>query len=194
MSFISGSQAELVWAGPSASYGAVNAVSSSAQFLMTGATGAFEQPLIPANFFQMGRRNQAARICLGGVLTGQGSATTAILTVGLATAPNTATPGTGGGTLCASAAATVTSLSAVGWRMDVDILTRNVGYGTTSVSTSLLSDGIFQVAGVQTTAPPTLLSTIDATAQWWIYATVTFSTSSSTNSCQLTRAFVYGLN
>ena len=194
MSFVSGSQTELLWSGPSASYAAVSAVSSSAQFLLTGGTGAFEQPFIPANFWTMGRRNQRARITLAGLLTGQSSATTAILTVGLATAFNTATPGTGGGALCASTAAIVTSFTAVGWRMDVDILSRNVGYGTTSVSTSLLSDGIFQVSTAQTTAAPTLLSTVDASAQWWVYATVTFSTSSATNSCQVTRAEVWGLN
>jgi hypothetical protein len=194
MSFVSGTQAELIWSGPSASYTAVNAVSASAQFLMTGATGAFEQPFIPANFWQMGRRNQRARVEIGGLLTGQGSATTAIFTLGLATAPNTATPGTGGGSLLATAAATVTSLAAVGWRFKADILSRNVGYGTTSVSTSLLTDGEVSIAAVQATGPPTLLSTIDASLQWWVYLTVTFSTSSATNSCQLTRADVWGLN
>ena len=194
MSFVSGSQTELLWSGPSASYAAVNAVSSSAQFLMTGGTGAFEQPFIPANFWTMGRRNQRARIEIAGLLTGQGSATTAIFTIGLATASNTATPGTGGGALLATAAATVTSLSAVGWRLKADLLSRNVGYGTTSVSTSLLTDGEVSVATVQATGPPTLLSTVDASAQWWVYATVTFSTSSATNSCQVTRAEIWGLN
>ena len=196
MSFISGTQTELVWSGPSVSYAAVNAASSSAQFLLAGATGAFEQPFIPANFWQMGRRNQRARISMAGVLNSTGgTATTAIMTVGLATAPNTATPGTGGGALCASSAVTVTSFAAsTGWRLDVDMLSRNVGYGTTSVSTSLLSDGLFQVNAVQGSAAPTLLSTVDATAQWWVYATITFSTLVTTNLCQVTRAEIWGLN
>jgi hypothetical protein len=194
MSFVSGSQTELVWSGPSASYAAQNAVSASAQFLMPGGTGAFEQPFIPANFWTMGRRNQRARIEIAGVLTGQGSATTATVIIGLATASNTATPGTGGGVLATSQALTVTSFSAVGWRMTADLLTRNVGYGTTSVSTSLLTDGMLQIGAVSGTAAPTLLSTVDCGAQWWVYATVTFSTSSATNSCQLTRADIWGLN
>lgn len=194
MSFVSGSQTELIWSGPSASYAAQAAVSSSAQFLMPGVTGAFEQPFIPANFWLMGRRNQRVRIELAGVLTGQASATTAILTIGLATAANTATPGTGGGALVATAAATVTSFSGVGWRVDADLLSRNIGYGTTSVSTSLLTDATGGIGSAQLAGPPTLLSTIDASAQWWVYATVTFSTSSATNSCQLTRADVWGLN
>jgi hypothetical protein len=198
MSFVSGSQSELIWSGPSTSYAAVNAVSAAAQFLMTGATGAFEQPFIPANFWQMGRRNQRARIEMAGLLTAT-TTTTAIWTIGLATASNTATPGTGGGALIATTAATVSSFSAGGWRLKADLLTRNVGYGTTSVSTSLLTDGEVSVAsagvaGVVATGPPTLLSTIDAGAQWWVYATVTFSTSSATNSCQLTRVDVAGMN
>jgi hypothetical protein len=187
---------EEIWSGPSVSYAAQAASSAAAQFLMPGASGAFEQPFIAANFWQMGRRNQRARIELTGVLNSTGgSGTTAIITVGLATAPNTATPGTGGGTLCANAAATVTSFAAnTGWRFKADLLARNVGYGTTSVSTQLLTDGELSVGGVQAVAPPTLLSTIDCTAQWWVYATVTFSTAATTNSCQLTRVDVYGHN
>jgi hypothetical protein len=200
MSFISGTQMEEIWSGPSVSYTAQAAASAAAQFLMPGATGAFEQPFIPGFFWQMGRRNQRAHIELAGLLTGQASATTAIWTVGLATAPNTATPGTGGGALCATSAVTVTNLTAVGWRVNVDLISRNVGYGTTSVSTQLLSDAESKVgsgvAGTTVTGagPPTLLSTIDCTAVWWVYATVTFSTASATNSCQLTRADVYGQN
>lgn len=203
MSFVSGSQTELLWAGPSASYAAQAAASSSAQFLLPGATGAFEQPFIPANFWTMGRRNQRLRIEMAGVLNSTGgTGTTAIFTVGLATAPNTATPGTGGGALAATGPMTVTSFAAnSGWRLGLDVLSRNVGYGTTSVSTSLLSDAEVKCSQVASatgatlaTGPPTLLSTIDASAQWWVYATVTFSTALVTNSCQLTRADVWGLN
>ena len=204
MSFVSGSQTELVWSGPSVSYAAQAAASASAQFLLPGATGAFEQPFIPANFWQMGRRNQRLRIEMAGVLNSTGgTATTAIFTLGLATGstPNTATPGTGGGALVASSPMTVTSFVAnSGWRMTADVLARNVGYGTTSVSTSLITDAVVQccqpatAGGVTGTGPPTLLSTIDCSAEWWIYATVTFSTSVVTNSCQVTRVDVWGLN
>lgn len=202
MSFVSGTQMEEIWSGPSASYAAQAAASAAAQFLMPGATGAFEQPFIPALFWKMGRREQRARIELAGVLNSTGgTATTAIFTVGLATAPNTATPGTGGGALCATAPITVTSFAAnSGWRLGVDIMSRNVGYGTTSVSTSLLSDAEVKCSqpaaagGVTGMGPPTLLSTIDCMALWWVYATVTFSTAVTTNSCQLTRADVYGQN
>jgi hypothetical protein len=196
MSFVSGTQTELLWTGPSVSYAAQAASSAAAQFLMPGVSGAYEQPFIPANFWTMGRRNQRARIELAGLLTGQASATTAIFTVGLATGstPNTATPGTGGGALVATQALTVTSFAAVGWRVTADILSRNIGYGTSSVSTSLITDAVVSIGNVNGTGPATLLSTIDASAQWWIYATVTFSTASTTNSCQLTRADVWGLN
>ena len=86
MSGAAGPFTEMLWSGPSVSYAAQAASSAAAQFLLPGATGAYEQPYIPANWWQMGRRNQRARIELGGVLSGQGSATTAIFTVGLATA------------------------------------------------------------------------------------------------------------
>lgn len=203
MSFVSGSQTELLWAGPSVSYAAQAAASASAQFLMPGATGAFEQPFFPANFWQMGRRNQRARIDLAGAISSTGgTATTATFVVGLATASNTATPGTGGGVLATTGAMTITSFPSAngGFRLTVDILSRNVGYGTTSVSTSLLSDarvtigGGTGVAGVTSGSAPTLLSTIDAGVQWWVYATITFSTSVVTNSCQLARVDIWGLN
>jgi hypothetical protein len=202
MSFVSGTQTELVWSGPSVSYPAAAAASSSAQFLMTGASGAFEQPFIPANFWTMGRKNQRVRIDMAGVLNSTGgTATTAIFTLGLTTAPNTLTPGTGGGNLVATTAMTVTSFPAnSGWRLQADLLSRNIGYGTTSVSTSLLTDaevkcvipaGTTQVAGI---GAPTLLSTIDCSAEWWVTLSVTFSTLVVTNSCQLTRCDVWGLN
>jgi hypothetical protein len=205
MSGAAGPFTELLWAGPSVSYAAQAAASASAQFLFPGATGAFEQPFIPANWWQFGRRNQRARIDLAGVLNSTGgTATTAIWTVGLATAANTATPGTGGGALVATCPVTVTSFVAnSGWRLTADIISRNVGYGVTSVSTSLLTDAevkVTQPATAPTTVPtsgigpPTLLSTIDAGLQWWVYATVTFSTAVATNSCQVTRADVWGLN
>ncbi len=202
MSGSAGPFTELLWAGPSVSYAAQAAVASTAQFLMPGATGAYEQPFIPVNWWQIGRRNQRARIELGGLLTGQATATTAVFTVGLATAANTATPGTGGGVLCTTVAATVSNFAAGGWRLQADMISRGVGYGTTSVSTSLLTDAQVSIASgtyatptnVTSTGAPTLLSTIDCGAQWWVYATVTFSTASATNSCQLTRAEVWGLN
>jgi len=196
MSGAAGPFTELLWAGPSASYAAQAAAASTAQFLMPGATGAFEQPFIPANWWQVGRRNQRARIELAGLINSTGgTATTAIFTVGLATAPNTATPGTGGGALVATTAATVTSFAAgTGWRLTADLLSRNVGYGTTSVSTSLLTDAVAQIGTLVANGPATLLSTVDAGTQWWVYATVTFSTAVTTNSCQLTRADIWGLN
>jgi hypothetical protein len=202
MSIITPIPTELIWAGPSASYAAQAAASSAAQFLMPGATGAFEQPYIPANFWQIGRRNQRVQINLAGLLTGQSSATTAIFTVGLTNLSNTATLAGGGGALVACSAVTVTNMTAAGWRLQADVLTRMVGYGTTSISTSLLTDAEVKIgggsgsvtAGAVGLGVPTLLSTIDAGAQFWVYATVTFSTASATNSCQLTRADVWGLN
>jgi hypothetical protein len=196
MSGAAGPFTELLWSGPSVSYAAQAAAASTAQFLMPGASGAYEQPYIPVNWWQVGRRNQRARIELGGVLNSTGgTATTAIFTVGLATASNTATPGTGGGALVATSAITVTSFAAnSGWWVTADLTSRMVGYGTSSVSTSILTDARCGCLGVSGTGPPTLLSTVDAGAQWWVYATVTFSTAVITNSCQLTRADVWGLN
>lgn len=192
MSGAAGPFTELLWAGPSASWPAAAAASVAAQPLMTGASGLWEQPFIPANWWQMGRRNQRLRIELGGVLTGQSSATTAIWTVGLATASNTIV--TGAVTLAATPALTVTSFAAAGWRMKVDLLSRNVGYGTTTVSTSLLGDGEVSIGTLGSVAPQTLVTTVDCSAQSWVFASITFSTSSATNSCQLTRADVWGLN
>ena len=202
MSGAAGPYAELLWGGPTVSFVAQAAASAAAQNLMPGGTGVNEQPFIPANWWQMGRRNQRARIELAGVLNSTGgTATTAIFTVGLNNAPNSISLGGGGGALVATTAITVTSFTANSpWRLTADVLSRNIGYGTSSVSTSLLTDaevkcviaaGTTQVFGL---GPPTLFSTIDCGAQYWVYATVTFSTSVTTNSCQITRADVWGLN
>lgn len=199
MSGSAGPFTELLWAGPSVSYAAQAAASTAAQFLMPGVSGAYEQPFIPVNWWQIGRKNQRLRIDLGGILTAQATATTAIFSVGLsATANSIASPLA----LCTTVACTVSNFAAGGWRLQADVIARNVGYGTSSVSTSLLTDAQVSISSgtyatptnVTSTGTPTLLSTIDAGAQYWVYATVTFSTSSATNSCQLTRADVWGLN
>jgi hypothetical protein len=198
ISFITGTQSEVLFAGPVSNYAAAAASSASAQNLMVGATGDYVQPYLPAFFWQMGRQNQCIHATFWGIMTGQSSATTATLTAQLCTASNTATAGTGGGTLVASTVITMTSISNQPWQFDVYTLARGVGYGTTSTSTNLVSFGNILInaatAPISGVSGPTSLLTIDASATWWYNLTVTFSTSSTTNSCTLEQIFLRGLN
>lgn len=196
MSFYTGTQAEVLFSGPPANYAAAAASSSAAQSLVTGATGNYQQPLLPGGFFQEGRTNQLVRVTFSGVLAGQSSATTAIFTAGLNTAANTI----GGSTLAAVNALTVTSFASGAFFGEFLIQNRGSGYGTSSVSTNLLTGGYAAVQNGSTTggamalAVPTALQTIDFSVNQWLYLTVTFSTSSTSNSATLEQLVVYGEN
>lgn len=198
MSFYTGTQFELLFSGPPSNYPAAAAAVSTIQNTMTGASADFVQPYFPAFFWQMGRQNQAVHASFFGIVTGQASATTMTLTAQLCTASNTTTTGTGGGTLVASSAITITSISNQPWQFDVFTLSRGAGYGTSATSTNLLSFGNVTVNGA--TAPitgisgPTSLTTIDASATWWYNLAVTFSTASATNSCTLEMVMLRGMN
>lgn len=192
MSWYDGVPAALLYAGPNQDYPAAAAASTAAQSLQTGATGGFSQAVIPFGFLP---QNGGARAVLGhlaGKVTGQASATTATFTLGLSSTPN-AIAGT---TLVAPPAITVTSLSNVGWDLDFRLLFRSSGYGTTTVSTSVLSSGVLSLGStnLQTTAPPNLVTTIDASVAQWLYATVTFSTSSATNSATMQSVLAWGMS
>jgi hypothetical protein len=196
MSFTTGTQSEVIFSGPPANYTAANASSSSAQSLIAGATGNYQQPVFLGGFWQQGRTGQCARVTFAGNLAGQGSATTAIFTAGLNTAANTI----GGSTLAATNAQTVTSFASGAFFGEFLIQNRGSGYGTSSVSTNLLTSGYAMVQNGSTTggtnalAVPTALQTIDFSVNQWLYLTVTFSTSSSSNSATLTSLVVYGEN
>lgn len=177
-------------------YPAANASSSSAQSLVTGASGKYQQPYFPGGFFQQGRTGQVAAVEFAVILAGQGSATTATFTAGLNTAANTI----GGSTLVAANAFTCTSFASGTVHGRVIISNFGSGYGTSSVSTNLWStmSAIFNngstTGGGAVAGGPTQLPTIDFSVNQWLYLTVTFSTSSASNSATLQQLIVYGLN
>lgn len=199
MSFYTGTQSEVLFAN-SAAYPIANAASAAAQSLVTGATGDFQQPVFPGLFFQQGRNGQVAKVEFSLTLAGQGSATTAIFTAGLATTPNNIS----GSTLVAANAFTCTSFAAGIVHGEVLISCFGAGYGTSSVATNLSSTMDVRVNNGSTTQPaassgitlggPTALQTIDASVNQWLYLTVTFSTSSTSNQATLKQLVVYGLN
>lgn len=199
ISFYSGTQSELLFANGFA-YPAANASSSSAQFLMTGASGKYQQPYFQGGFFQQGRTGQVAKAEFVITLAGQGSATTATFTAGLATAANTA-----GSVLVAANAITCTSMSGGIVHGEVVISNWGSGYGTSSVATNLQSTIDLRFNNGATTQPaaslagvalggPTQLATVDFSVNQWFSLTVTFSTSSSSNSATLEQILLYGLN
>lgn len=193
MSWFDGVPLSLLYAGPPQDYPAAAAAASTAQSLVTGATGGFSQPYIPQGFLPMGKSGILVMGSCNGKVTGQASATTMILTMGVATSANSVA----GTTLVSSPAITVTSFSSAGWEFDFKIVARGTGYGTTTVSTSLITSATMTTntgttAGITTQAPPNLVTTIDASVTQWLYWTVTFSTASATNSCTLQEVIVLG--
>lgn len=194
MSGYTGTFPEVLYSGPPADYPAAAASSSSAQSLVTGASGDYSQPYFPGGFFQMGRTNQLVTGEFSILMAAQASATTAVITLGLNTAANTI----GGSTLLAYPALTVTSFSGGSLNGRFRIQCRGAGYGTSSVSTSLLTSGEADASGNSTNlsgaAGPTSLLTVDSTVNQWLYLTVTFSTSSTSNSATLRQLIVRGEN
>jgi hypothetical protein len=193
MSWFDGVPIALLYAGPPQDYPAAAAASSAAQSLVTGASGGFSQPYIPQGFFPLDKQGRLIFGSANGKVTGQATATTMVLTMGVATAANSIA----GTTLVASPAITMTSFSNAGWEFDFKVVMRGAGYGVTTVSTSLITSATMTVnngttAGITTQAPPNLVTTIDASVTQWLYFTVTFSTASATNSCTLQELIVIG--
>lgn len=194
MSFYTGTQTEVLFSGPPSNYPASGSSSTSAVNAMVGATGDYSQPLLPGGFFQQGRQNQLVTVEFAGALTAQASATTATFVLGLDTAANTI----GGSTLLTYPALTVTSYSAGTIYGSAIIQCRGTGYGTSSVSTSLISSGFVFGSGnslnICGAAGPTTLQTIDFSVNQWLYLTVQMSTNSGTNAFTLEQVVVRGEN
>jgi hypothetical protein len=188
-----------------AAYPAAAASSAAAQNLMAGATGAYEQPNIPFGYLQQGKIGQVLVGVAVGTITGQSTATTATWTLGMfpgGTGSASAAGSIAGTSVLATAAYTITSFSAVAWELQFQTSFRTVGWGTTTVSTSPYTTGQFTINA--SSAPPTSAlatnivipaqaTTIDASVNQWVYLTITFSTSSTTNSCTLQQFILYGM-
>jgi hypothetical protein len=199
LSFFTGTQSEVLFANGFA-YPIANAASGAAQLLITGASGKYQQPYFQGGFFQQGRTGQVAKAEFTISLAGQGSATTAIFTAGLATAANSS-----GSTLVAANAITCTSFASGIVHGEVLISCFGAGYGTSSVSTNLQSTMDLRFNNGATAQPsstgggvalggPTALQTIDFSVNQWFYLTVTFSTSNASNTATLQQLVLYGLN
>lgn len=198
MSWFDGVPAALLQAGPPANFAAANAASTAAQSICVGASANFYLPFIPVGFWQMGREGQLLIAHLTGLVTSSSTSTTATITVGVnstaATAGGSSAPTTT--VLYTSPALTMTSTTAnLGWEVDLKILNRGTGYGTTATATSLFTSGIFSWSTAQqcgnATAQP--ITNIDASVIQYMWATITFSTSSATNSMTLQQFLLYGL-
>lgn len=187
MTWYDGIPGALLFGGPQANYTAANAAATTAQSLIAQVSGNFQQPSIPAGFFQVGKTGQTISGRFTGIVTGQATATTMTLILGYASAAQSVA----GTTLITGPALTVTSLSNAGWEFDFEILCRGTGQGTSANSTVLLTTGTCSAGTVQGVATPTTVSAVDATAVNWLYATVTFSTASATNSAQLQKVTAY---
>lgn len=225
MSFFTGTQMEVLFAGP-ATYqaagagtaGWVQAAASATtqQNLVTGASGASGavdtvQPQLPAGFLQQGRANQLVHVTATGIVSWVATAsTTATWAFGVSTAPQ----GTATGVPAATATALITSQAYpnqstsqanIPWRFDIDLLFRQVGFGTTAVSTAVLATGVggytpAVVGAVGAVAPwgplpPVVTTTMDASINYYLWGAITFGTNASaSNTCTMLDMIVYGCN
>jgi hypothetical protein len=186
-------QTEVAFANSQA-FPAANASSSSAQNLLAGSSGDYEQPVYWGGFWQQGRSNQISTVEFVITLSGEGSATTATFGAGLNTAAGTITSGK---TLLTFPAFTCTSFSSATVKGRLLISNWGSGYGVTS-ATNLQTSGDFIAynasPGLAVAAGPTQLATTDFSVNQWLYLTVTFSTSSTSNSATLQQIAVRGDN
>jgi hypothetical protein len=193
MSFYTGTQSEVLFSNPAA-YPAEGASSTSAVLLLTGASGNYQQPLFPGGFWQQGRQNQVVTGYMAGVISAEGSATTATVTLGLATANNTASTET----LGAFPAFTITSFAAGPFVLWFAVQARTVGYGTSATSTSLETSGYIMASGnstsVQSLLAPTNINTVDFSVNQWFAPTVTMSTNSASNTMTVQQCIIWGEN
>lgn len=198
MTWLSGVPAYLLYGGPTQSYPAAAAAVSTAQSLITGATGGFTQAKIPASFAEEGGGPCVVVGEYAGLVTASTAATTMTLNVGLVSSSNSVS----GTAITTSQAVVINSVTAgLGWRFRFITVYRAVGYGTTTVSSSLLTTSTLFVNASTGTATavatvaesvPLSVTTIDSSVDQWVYATVTFSTASATNSCTLQQTCLFG--
>ncbi len=216
---------ECLFAGP-ATYQAAGAATAgwaqvagavtTQQNLVVGATGAsgavdFVQPVIPAGFFQPGRTNQLVKIIANGIFSFVATAgTTATWAFGVSTASQGSTTGVPAATATTLITSQVfpnqtTAQTNAPWRFEIDLLAKQVGFGTTAVSTSILATGTggFSPAVVLGTGsigpygpmPPNVTTTIDASVSYYLWAAITFGTNASaSNTCTMLDMLVFGCN
>lgn len=188
MGWQNGVPGALLNGGPPANYAAAAAASTAAQSICVGASGNFYLPEVPVGFWPIGQGNgNVMGVLLGGIVTASTTSTTATITVGVnssvATAGGASAPTTT--VLYTSPALTMTSTTAnLGWYVSLSCVCRGAGYGTTATSTSIETEGFFLWSSASqcgnATAQP--ITNIDASVPQYLWATVTFSTSSATNS------------
>jgi hypothetical protein len=216
---------EVIFAGPltyqaagaaTVGWAQVAASSTAAQCLVTGATGAsggtdFTQPLLNPGGGLWHERLVLKILAAGVVSTVVTAATTATFSFGVTTAPQlalTTGPATGTPITLMTSQAYVNAgvaWSNIPWRFDIDLLVRQVGYGTAAVSTAILATGIGGVTPLVTPAvgavpnfgplPPSVTTTVDTSVNNWVWGAVTFGTNASTsNTCTMLDMIVLGLN
>jgi hypothetical protein len=225
MSFITGTQMETLFAGPTpyqaagaATVGWVQAAGAvtTAQPLMVAATGAsgavgFVQPKIGTDFWPSTKGAGAlVKIITNGLISWVATAgTTATFQFGFQAAAqgtSTAAP-TFAPALISSMVIPNQTLAAtnIPWRFELDLLVKQVGYGSTAVSTAILVTGFGGVTTAITNAvgvvpiwaplTPQVVTTVDASIPNWIGATVTFGTNASaSNTCTMLNMLVFGCN
>ena len=179
------------------------------QSLVTSASGASGaagswQPYFPAGFWQ--RPGQVVKIVLHGLVSWVGTAgTTTTFAVGTSgsTPQSTTTTITATNTFFTSPAYVnnTTAQTNIPWHFDLDLICTKVGFGTTAVSTSLLTTGIggFTAATAANSVwGPVLgnvITTFDASINQFMWVSVTFGTNASaSNTCTLLSCYVYGMN
>jgi hypothetical protein len=194
VSFYTGTNAEVLFANGFA-YPIANANSTSAQALITGASGKYQQPVLYGGFFQQGRSGQVAAVDFSIIMSTSGTPN-ATITAGLNTASNSIAGGT---TLVAAGKFATSTWSSATVMGRIIISNFGSGYGTSSVSTNLWSSMTVNAqnangTGVVACGGPTQDATVDFSVNQWLWLSVTFDAGSASNTATLQQLIVYGLN
>jgi hypothetical protein len=211
---------EVVFAGP-LTYQAAGAATTgwvqvagavtTQQNLVVGASGAsgavdYTQPCLPP-FGGFWHEHLVIKVTASGIVSWVATASTTMTwafgVTGTSQGSTTGVPAGSPITLFTSQAFpnNSTAQSNIPWRFEMEWLVRQVGFGTTAVSTSVLATGVggFTAATVANSVwgpqPPTVTTTVDSSANNYVWGAITFGTNgSSSNTCTMLDMIVQGLN
>jgi hypothetical protein len=198
MSFYTGTQSEVLFAGPPAAGYSLTGASTASQFLaFLGSTGDFQQPLFPGGFWQQGRTGQLASFEIYGICS-----TGASITLALTLTLNTASGVVAGSVLTTFPTVTLATVTNIPFMLRGVILNRGSGYGTSSVATNLWTSAEYvfnqetsiTAANISGAVAPTQLATTDFSVNQWLMLNGTFGSSNAGNQVTVNTVVLRGEN
>lgn len=198
MSFLTGTNAELIYASPPALAGTAHNTFTS-EVNLNDVTGMGPCATLPAGFFLYpNSSHKSLRIVARGIVSITTGSPTWAWTVRMGSAANSTTTMVVGGS--GATASISTALTNAVWEAELDVVVGEIpggsaatpGRGLGLVGSPVLLNGAASLFGGA--ASPGTFATIDPTVQQYISVNAACGTSSALNSIQLLQLLVWGLN